>query len=232
MTKTQARTTAEPGVRVRSGRLRIPRTRGAASGLLIVALGLWAALIPFVGPYLDFAFTPAQPWVWTDARGWLEVLPGAVAVLGGGLLIMSANRAIAMLGGWLSVVAGAWLIVGRVFVSMLPMGGASGEVGVPAAATPLKAAVLELAFFSGVGALIVFLGAAALGRLSIRSARDVAHAAHVPAWAPAAAPVHPDPGQPPVADQRTEVLPTAGAHRQRRSWRDVFSGGGGRVAHR
>ncbi|EUA34713.1 hypothetical protein I552_5502 [Mycobacterium xenopi 3993] len=55
--------------------LHMPRSRGAITGLLLVLLGAWGALIPFVGPYLDFAYTPNQPWTWTAARGWLEVFP-------------------------------------------------------------------------------------------------------------------------------------------------------------
>ena len=43
--------TAQPG-------LRMPRSRGAVSGLLLVILGAWGALIPFVGPHFNFAYTP------------------------------------------------------------------------------------------------------------------------------------------------------------------------------
>ncbi len=217
----------DAGTGVRGGRMRIPRSRGAASGFLIIVLGLWGALIPFVGPYADFAYSPDTPWVWTDARGWLEVLPGAVAVLGGLLLLRSRNRATAMLGSWLAVAAGAWFIVGRAFASMLVM----GEIGVPVAATPAKTVVLELTYFSGLGALIVFLGAAALGRLSVRTARDVAYAqrpvdvAPAPTTYPVARPT-----AEPMPDQRTEVIPTAQS-RHRRSWRDMFRGGD-RFAHR
>ena len=85
-------------VPARGGRLHIARSRGALSGFLLLALGAWGALIPFVGPYFDFAYTPDSPWVWTVGRGWLEVLPGAVAAVGGLLLLMSRNRATAMLG--------------------------------------------------------------------------------------------------------------------------------------
>ena len=56
------------------GRLQMPRSRGAASGFLLILLGAWGALIPFIGPYFDFAFTPDTEWTWTMARGWLEVL--------------------------------------------------------------------------------------------------------------------------------------------------------------
>ena len=103
----------------RGSRLRMARSRGAASGFLLVLLGIWGALIPFIGPYIDFAFTPDQAWVWTSARGWLEVLPGAVTALGGLLLLVSGNRATAHFGGWLAVLGGAWFVVGRAFAGPL-----------------------------------------------------------------------------------------------------------------
>ena len=109
-------------VHARGGRLQMPRSRGAASGFLLILLGAWGALIPFVGPYFDFAFTPDQEWTWTNARGWLEVLPGAATVLGGLLLLVSGNRATAMFGGWLTVLAGAWFVVGRALAGPLGIG--------------------------------------------------------------------------------------------------------------
>jgi len=48
-----------------------------------------------------------------------------------------------------------------------------GDVGQPIAATDAKRAVLEIAYFSGLGALIVFLGGAVLARVSVRTARDL-----------------------------------------------------------
>jgi len=40
-----------------SGMLRIPRSRGALSGVLLVLLGTWGGLIAFVGPYFHYAYT-------------------------------------------------------------------------------------------------------------------------------------------------------------------------------
>jgi hypothetical protein len=208
---------------VQGGRMRIPRSRGAASGLLIVVLGLWGALVPFVGPAFDFAYNPDQGSEWSSTRGWLEVLPGVVAVVGGLLLLRSRNRATAMLGGWLSVVAGAWFVVGRVMATTLTI----GEIGRPVAENDIKAAWLELTYFYGLGALIIFLGAMGLGRLSVRSVRDVGYAQRV-----AADRVdhvdHVD-----AVDQPTTVLPATGqtptnqrysrdGDVPRRSWRDRF----------
>jgi hypothetical protein len=201
------------------GRLQMPRSRGAASGFLLILLGAWGALIPFAGPYLDFAFGSDQEWTWTAARGWLEVLPGAATVVGGLLLLGSRNRATAMLGGWLTVLAGAWFIVGRALAGPLGI----GDVGAPVAFTENKRTVLELAYFSGLGALIVFLGAVALGRLSVRTARDVAYAER-----PVAATVQPEPAP---SEDVTEIQPTGSAERPHRSWRDMFQGGGRRHTH-
>ena len=163
---------ADTPTRTRGGSLHIPRSRGAASGVLVIVLGLWGALVPFVGPYFNFAFSPDQAWTWTAGRGWLEVLPGAVAVVGGFLMLTSRNRATAMLGTWMAIVAGAWFVVGRALAGPLGL----GEVGVPVASTEAQRVWLELTYFYGLGAVIIFLGALALGRLSVRSARDIAYA--------------------------------------------------------
>jgi hypothetical protein len=209
----------------RGGRLQMPRSRGAMSGFLLILLGAWGALIPFVGPYFDFSFTPDQEWIWTTARGWLEVLPGAVTALGGLFLLMSRNRATAMFGGWLAVAGGAWFVVGRALAGPLGIGNA----GAPVAATETKRVWLELTYFYGLGALIVFFGAVALGRLSIRSVRDIE-------WADRPAAVTAEPQAAPLSDRETEVMEPATTERQHRGWRNMFRGGddrsGQRLAHR
>jgi hypothetical protein len=200
------------------GRLQMPRSRGAASGFLLILLGLWGALIPFVGPYFDFAFTPDNEWVWTAARGWLEVLPGAVTVLGGFLLLSSRNRFTAMLGGWLTVIAGAWFVVGRALAGPLSL----GDAGAPVAATETERVVRELAYFYGLGALIVFLGAIALGRLSVRSARDIRYAERSAITTT----------EPAASEDVTEIHPAQESPEPRRRPLGRMFGRGGRLAHR
>jgi hypothetical protein len=151
------------------GSLHMPRSRGAVSGLLLLILGAWGALIPFIGPYFHFAYPPGQAWVWSTARAWLEVFPGLVTAAGGFLLLISGNRATAMFGGWLAVISGVWFIVGRTLAPTLRL----GDIGRPLATTDAKRAVVEIGSFSGLGALIVFLGGAVLARVTIRTARDV-----------------------------------------------------------
>lgn len=151
----------------RPARGRIPRSRGALIGLFLVLLGAWGALIPFVGPNFEFAYTQGQDW--TAARGWLEVLPGLITAVGGVLLILSRSRGSGMLGGWLAALGGAWFVVGRAFAPLFGI----GSVGDPVGATERKRAVLEVAYFSGLGALITFLAGAAIARVAVLLARDV-----------------------------------------------------------
>lgn len=148
---------------------RMPRSRGALSGVILVLLGAWGALIPFVGPHFNFAYTPDQDWSWSTARGWLEVLPGVAGILGGLLLIVAAHRVTGMLGAKLAVLGGAWFVLGGQLAPLLGIGSA----GDPIAATDRKRAALEISYFSGLGVLIVFVGGVALARTAVRLARDV-----------------------------------------------------------
>lgn len=195
----------------RPGRLRMPRSRGSVIGLLLVILGAWGALIPFVGPNFDFAYTPGHAW--TTGRGWLEVLPGVATAVGGLLLIVSGNRASAMLGGWLAALGGAWFVVGGTLAPLLRIGSA----GDPVAATDRKRAALELAYFSGLGVLIAFLSGAVLARLAVRLARDVRPVEPVDARAvhqPAPQPYVDAPQHEPAAGVSSEALTAPRAEQQ------------------
>lgn len=149
--------------------LRVPRSRGALSGLLLILLGIWGGLVPMVGPYLHYAYTPDKVWTVTSGRGWLEFAPAAAAVVGGLLLLASRLRPFALTGATLAVLSGAWFILGSTvarFWSQTP----------PAPGTPVGGAIArtaeQIGFFTGLGAVIVCVAAVAIGRLSVISARD------------------------------------------------------------
>jgi hypothetical protein len=148
------------------GMLRVPRTRGALSGFLLILLGAWGALIPFVGPYFHYAYTPDTAWTYTSGRLWLEILPGVAAVLGGLILLCSALRPTAMFGAGLAIAAGAWFAIGTLFQ---PLGPGQGwfTAGTPAGISSAVRVAEQLGFFTGLGVAIVLVGALALGRLSV-----------------------------------------------------------------
>jgi hypothetical protein len=151
--------------------LQVPRSRGAVSGLLLVLLGLWGALIPLVGPYFHYAYTPDTAWTFTAGRTWLEIVPGVVTVLGGIILLASASRPVAMVGAELAAVAGAWFALGTVLSPIWPAASTLNP-GSPAGTTTLMRQLEHLGFFTGLGVVIVFVAALALGRLMVVGIRD------------------------------------------------------------
>src|SRR6516165_12304770 len=94
------------------GVLPILRSPAALRGVLLILLGMWGALIPLVGPYFRYAYTPDTAWHFTLARLWLEILPGGAAALGGVLVIVSTRRLPAAGGVLLAILAGGWFVVG------------------------------------------------------------------------------------------------------------------------
>jgi len=151
--------------------LQVPRSRGAASGLLLVLLGLWGALIPLVGPYFRYAYTPDAAWRLTSGRVWLEIVPGAVTLLGGIILLLSASRPMAMVGAEIAAAAGAWFALGTVIVPLWPAASRLNP-GSPVGATVIIRQLEHLGFFTGLGVVIVFVAALALGRLTVVGVRD------------------------------------------------------------
>jgi hypothetical protein len=145
--------------------MRLPRTTGLASGFAIVILGLWGALIPFVGPYFHYAFGNYDTWHFTTNRLWLDIVPGALAVIGGLLLLRSATRKGGLIGGWMAVVAGGWFAIGPT-VSLL-WHSAGSPIGRPVGGSVQR--MLELlGYFYGLGFVIGALAAFAMGRFVSR----------------------------------------------------------------
>jgi hypothetical protein len=143
----------------------LARTTGAFSALVIIALGAWGGLIPFVGPYFHYGFGSGHAWHYSTNRLWLDILPGVVAVIGGVRLLTSARRGSGVLGGWLALVAGAWFAIGT-SVSLL-WHRAGNPIGAPMGGH-IRQTVEQLGYFSGLGVLIAALAAFAMGRFVSR----------------------------------------------------------------
>jgi hypothetical protein len=148
--------------------MRIARSTGAVSGLLIALLGIWGALIPFVGPYFDYSFGTNSTWHYTADRLWLNILPGALALLAGLLLMTASRRPSGTFGGWLAVIAGTWFVIGPAVSLTWESGGpGAGPIGRPLFGSTRQ--MFELVgYFYGLGALIIALGAFAAGRFVSR----------------------------------------------------------------
>ena len=147
-----------------AGMLQMRRSRGAFSGFLLMLLGLWGALIPFIGPYFDYAYSPDKAWTYNTGRLWLEILPGAAVFLGGFLLMVARGRHTALFGALLAAAAGGWFVLGTLLSPLWNNHVAMG--GVPVANTQYMRIMEQLGFYYALGAVIIFVAGTALGRIA------------------------------------------------------------------
>jgi hypothetical protein len=138
------------------------------SGCLLILLGAWGGLVPFIGPYFGFYYGANQTWLYTSGRLWLSVLPAAAAFLGG-LIVLGLPR-LSALGALLAALGGAWFVLGTPVLAVAKPGTGPGSPGSAAGAmfSPATMHLLEnIGFFSGLGVVIVFFAAVALGRSGV-----------------------------------------------------------------
>ena len=135
------------------------------SGLLVLVLGVWGGLIPFIGPYFHYSFGGDQTWHFTMQRLWLCILPGGVAVIGGLMLMRASSRVGGLTAGWVALVAGAWFAVGPAVALLWDH--TIYAIGAPNGGQARR--MLEwVGYFSGLGVAIVGLAAFAMGRFFSR----------------------------------------------------------------
>ncbi len=190
------------------------RSSARTCGALIMLLGVWGAIAPFVGPLFSYRMDLQGAWTWSTARAELSVGPGVIAMFGGLLLLIAGARRVQSFGGLMASVAGMWFVVGPLFTPLWgarPVGFLPGTQIGHLSATAMTS--LEgLGLFYGTGVLIVALAAYGMGALAMlgvwRYAMDE-RAMAVPGkrYAPAAPP--PPVAQQPLAEQPVVEQPVA-----------------------
>jgi hypothetical protein len=201
-----------------AGMMRVPRSRGALSGVVLILLGIWGGVAPFIGPYIHFAYTPDQAWRWTSGRLWMEVLPGAATLLGGIVVLLSRMRPVALLGASLAVLAGAWFAFGSTLTPL--WNPAMSALGTPVG-SPTARALEQVGFFTGLGVAIVLVAAFVLGRLAVISARDMRIAAARP---------EPTATVPAPTRSGSSSTDTGSGNSGKRTWRLAGRAGSGKVS--
>ena len=144
--------------------------RGRVSGLLLMLLGAWGALVPFVGPTFGYAYTPDKAWAYNSGRLWLSVVPGAAVFLGGLLAAVSARAAQA--GAILAALGGAWFVLGQLVTAVaVPSGSITVGTPVVGGGAAFGAATMRLleglGFFYALGLVIVFVAALVFGEVLV-----------------------------------------------------------------
>ena len=143
--------------------MRIRRTHGIFGGLLVALLGIWGGIIPFIGPYFHYAYTPDKAWTYTTGRLDLEILPAAGALLGGLIMMGARGRHSVLFGSLLAIASGAWFALGDIFA---PLWTVANPAGGPASSGTVMRIAEQIGFFSGLGIVIVMIAAMVAGRIT------------------------------------------------------------------
>ncbi len=131
------------------------------AAVIVGVVGIWGAVIPFVGPSFGYGMGNSQAWEWSESRLTLHLAPGVVAVMGAGLL-MGARRSGQLFGALLGVAGGAWFVIAP---SLHPLW-AGGMSGMSMDGSALSGALSALGYHYGTGAIIAIAAAYAVGALN------------------------------------------------------------------
>ncbi|MGH9044595.1 MAG: hypothetical protein ACRDVP_07160 [Acidimicrobiales bacterium] len=88
-------------------------------GLVLVIFSAWGGIVPFVGPVFGYSADGAGSWHWSLTHAVMALVPGAIGVVIG-LLVLGAARGLVVgrgrlslaTAGLMTVACGAWFVIG------------------------------------------------------------------------------------------------------------------------
>jgi hypothetical protein len=130
-----------------------------------ILISAWGALIPFVEPLFGYHVTGTPSWHWNAVHTLLAVVPGGVGMVMGFVVLRGADQAQVgrgrmrmILAGLITMLCGAWFIVGP---TAWPVISTHGAYFAPAA--PLRSLLYQVGYAIGTGAILVVCGGYVLG---------------------------------------------------------------------
>lgn len=139
------------------------------SGLLVALVAAWGGIVPYLGPRIGFGLNGQPAWRMSEANTVLHLVPGAVGVLCG-LVILGAGPAFirarfsAGFFGLVAMAAGAWFVVGPAAWPLL-QSGANGGGAFVSGSVGVRGFVYQVGYQWGPGLLMVALAGIAVGLL-------------------------------------------------------------------
>src|ERR1017187_3937189 len=170
------RTSKDELVQSEEARVHGRRTGIVTVGVLTILISAWGALIPFVEPIFGFHATGTPSWHWNAAHTLLAVVPGAVGVVMGFVVLWAASqvavgrvRMTLVWAGLITILSGAWFIIGP---RAWPVITTHGVYFAPA--SPLRGLLYQVGYALGTGVILVVCGAYVMGWASRHQMNDSA----------------------------------------------------------
>jgi hypothetical protein len=147
-------------------------------GVVTILISAWGALIPFVEPLFGYHVTGTPSWHWNAAHTLLAVVPGVVGIAMGFVVLWKANqvrvgggRMGLVLAGLITMLCGAWFIVGP---TAWPVIGTHGAYF--SSMAPLRSLLYQVGYAIGTGVILAVCGGYVLGWASRPQSRASAAA--------------------------------------------------------
>jgi hypothetical protein len=131
------------------------------AGIVAMLVSVWGGIVPYVGPIFGYSGDGSGSWHWNLAHAVLGLVPGAVGLVLG-FLILAESRGV-MVGkgrislataGTLLMICGAWFVVGPFAWPVLASTGAYFAAG-----SHLRMLEYEIGYSIGTGIVLVVCGA-------------------------------------------------------------------------
>jgi hypothetical protein len=133
-------------------------------GVIAVAVSAWGGLVPYLGPAIGFGGDGTPSWHWSLSHTLIGLVPGAVGLVVGLLLLAPRGTAVGRSkfalswSGLVAIASGAWFMIGPLAWPVLYTSRAYFQ-----AATPLRELEYWIGYALGPGLILAVCGAFALG---------------------------------------------------------------------
>jgi hypothetical protein len=170
----RARTSRDELVQGEEPRVHDGRAGIVTVGVLTILISAWGALIPFVEPIFGYHATGTPSLQWNAAHTLLAVVPGAVGVVMGFVVLWAASQVAVGRGrmslvwaGLITILSGAWFIIGP---RAWPVITTHGVYFAPA--SPLRGLLYQVGYTLGTGVILVMCGGYVMGWASHHQISD------------------------------------------------------------
>jgi hypothetical protein len=152
--------------RSRSTGIHIGRIGIGTVGFLTVLISAWGGIIPYVGPAFGYSADGRSSWDWTRSHTVLALVPGAIGVVVG-LLILGETRGLMVgrgrvsltMAGFVAVICGSWFVIGPFAWPVI----STSRTYFAGAASPLRELANLAGYSLGTGVILAGFGAYAIG---------------------------------------------------------------------